>query len=94
MRVKWTCPRCGAPPNGHGKGGYDVCKSDDGADCSGFLCGCGFDECGTYEVPCVEATCYHCGWKGAFPESPKKALPWEKKALAAGWTPPRSWGSR
>lgn len=40
--------------------------------------------------PCTNAVCHHCGWHGTFPTLPKKAAPWEKKALAAGWTPPEA----
>jgi hypothetical protein len=40
---------------------------------------------------CPEAYCYHCGWGGHFPPTPKKAPSWAKKAMEAGWHPPQGW---
>lgn len=58
----------------------------------GFICDCPTttsDEHGsTMAERCPEANCYHCGWSGTFPPTPKGLVPWEKKALEAGWTPP------
>ena len=94
--VAWKCPRCGATYDDHGKGGYERCQYTEGrsGSCNGFLCECEGDggaTHGKYAAPCLTANCYHCGWGGTFPPPPKKALPWEKKALAAGWTPPKGW---
>ena len=37
----WKCPKCTAPPNDHGRGGADLCKSRGSSSyCEGFLCGC------------------------------------------------------
>ena len=93
--IKWACPKCGAPAGGHGKGGGDRCNESSGRECQGFLCEC---DCDTddghgesHADPCHCASCYHCGWGGTFPPPLKGILPWEKKALAAGWTPPARW---
>lgn len=89
--VKWACPKCGSNQDGH-----DSAKNPDSCDrgrasCLGFICEC--DEVSethgeAYATPCLEARCYHCEWVGKFPVPPKGLAPWEKKALAAGWTPP------
>jgi hypothetical protein len=92
VSVTWACPECGATANKHGSG---ECRSP-GSGCSGFVCDCdadveGFDdpEHGTtLEKPCECAACYHCGWGGTFPVTPKGLAPWEKQALKAGWAPP------
>ena len=94
LRVKWACPKCGATAtaNRHGKGGAKACEQTSAETCDGFLCECLED--GTYyhgetfTDVCHEAHCYHCGWGGKFPQTPKKIAPWEKKALAEGWKPP------
>lgn len=93
---KWTCPKCGAEPEKHGKGSCIDLRVLSGQ-CYGFLCECGVDNCGTYENPCEEAHCYHCGWMGVFPPpkspkfDPKKLRGWAKQAWAAGWKPPGGW---
>jgi hypothetical protein len=60
----------------------------------GFICDCDWEtgpEHGeSYQDPCEEAYCYHCGWGGTFPEKPKGLQSWEKKALDAGWTMPEA----
>jgi len=92
--IIWACPKCKAQANEHGKG------SCEGRDyfCLGFICECEGDQepdhGGTYSNPCPNANCYHCGWGGKFPKPPGKILPWEKKALEAGWTPPAGWGKK
>jgi hypothetical protein len=93
-KVKWECPECKAPPSQHGKGGGDTCKAHVLGGCPGFVCECVMDEDRHGESqnkPCVDARCYHCGWEGRFPPLPKKLQPFEKKALEAGWTPPKGW---
>ena len=90
MSVEWKCPRCGATPEAHGKKLPDpLCRGS--RECRGFLCECEVDtkEHGTSLADvCAQANCYHCGWGGVFPSKPKRAAPWEVKALQAGWTPP------
>ena len=89
LKFKWECPKCGAKPNTHGNGGKKSCQYDGHGVCNGFLCECTGDaDMHSYAAPCPDANCYHCGWGGTFPVPPKSALPWEKKALEAGWTPP------
>ena len=95
MRIKWACPKCEAGANEHGEGGGEKCLEQrrNNEICQGFLCECDDDgedeEHGlTHAKACPDANCYHCGWGGTFPQMPKKAAPWEKKALAAGWIPP------
>lgn len=97
LKVPWACPRCGAPHSSHGKGGKDKCldRLADASGCQGFICDCddpGDDEDhgSNFQDPCTNAVCYHCGWNGVFPKLPKKLEAWEKKALAAGWSPPSS----
>ena len=100
-KVKWECPECKAPPNEHGKGGEGECEMDrrsygsyTSSDCQGFICECDVNEDGhgeSQDKPCLEARCYHCDWSGRFPPLPKKLKPFEKLALAAGWTPPKGW---
>ena len=93
-KVEWKCPSCGAPPNEHGKGGVNECDTGSSNECSGFICDCSVDEKEhgeSQDKPCLEALCYHCGWGGRFPPLPKKLKPYEKQALAAGWTPPKGW---
>ena len=91
VTVKWACPKCGAEAQEHGKGGVSKCMSAP-LSCEGLLCECEEDTAvghgNTLADPCRNANCYHCGWGGTFPRAPKKAAPWEKKALAAGWVPP------
>ena len=88
-KIKFECPKCGATPNEHGKGD---CRN---RYCMGFVCECDGDTAEThgdsYSDPCPNANCDHCGWFGKFPKPPGKILPWEKKALEAGWTPPVGW---
>ena len=96
--MKWACPKCGAAANEHGKGGAGDCKDwrPGRSYCNGFLCECDGDTGTTHgeslAEPCPDARCYHCNWAGEFPKPPAKAQAWEKKALAAGWTPPKGWG--
>ena len=98
---KWKCPKCKAPAHDHGKGGKQECQDElsVAADaCEGFICECDpsdwpeserDDHGTTLTNPCHNATCFHCGeFEGTFPPDPKSIKGWEKKALAAGWTPP------
>lgn len=93
MNIEWKCPKCGAPANGHGRGGRDRCQEGPGNECSGFLCMCTDDtdehHGETFADPCHEAVCHHCNWGGTFPVKPKGLQAWEKKALDAGWTMPQ-----
>ena len=97
-KIKWACPKCGAPPNDHGKGGADACRDElsrHSRDCAGFLCEC--EDSFTAEShgesaddPCESAVCHHCGWEGTFPVpaiDPKKLRGWKKTAWEAGWRP-------
>jgi hypothetical protein len=90
--IKWECPKCHAQANAHGKGGRDECAGRGALSCPGFICECedeGSEDHGTsFANQCPEARCYHCNWSGTFPAKPKGLLPWEKKALTAGWTMP------
>jgi hypothetical protein len=95
---KFECPKCGAKPHQHGKGGKDKCQYDPYVQtCEGLICDCDMIQCPESEEPdhgtslsnpCQEANCYHCGWGGTVPVAPKGLQAWEKKALAAGWQPP------
>jgi hypothetical protein len=99
-KIEWKCPKCGALCDKCGKG---PCIHGP-EKCDGFLCNC--DDFGTYTDTedhgesfsnvCRNAVCNHCGWCGTFPQRPNGILPWEKKALDAGWIPPESraveWG--
>ncbi len=89
MKIEFRCPKCGASPKGCPKKAKIPCLSRQS--CLGFICECseeGPDHGTSFEDPCHEANCYHCGWGGTFPCKPKGLQPWEKKALEAGWTPP------
>ena len=95
LLLKFVCPECGAPPHKHGKGGKNKCQSE-GA-CDGFICDCDPRDCPESEEKdhgtsftnrCTTAVCHHCGWGGTVPRKPKNLAPWEKTAIAAGWTPP------
>jgi len=96
-KIKWACPKCGAEPGKHGKGGDSKCEytQGGGGGCCGFLCECDGDDTpehgSSYADPCGNAVCYHCGWYGVFPKLPGKLPAWAKKALAEGWTPPDGW---
>jgi hypothetical protein len=100
VHIVWKCPKCGAKPDEHGKGGRDRCKYTGGGPggCVGFLCECEDEERNSmkghgdsFDNRCLEANCYHCGWGGEFPPVLRKLKPWEKLALAAGWKPPAGW---
>lgn len=90
---KWACPKCGAEPMKHGKGG---CRDHATMGrCNGFLCDCSSEETmddhgATLKNACPCAHCYHCDWEGSFPKKPKGLASWEKSALDAGWMPPES----
>jgi hypothetical protein len=92
LRIDWACPKCGAKPSEHGKGGETKCRD---RYCEGFICECDGDQADAHgellSDVCEQANCHHCGWGGKFPRPPRSALPWEKKALAAGWSPPDGW---
>jgi hypothetical protein len=98
MKLEFKCPKCGASPHKHGKGGKDECTYRGSSSlCDGLICDCDPDQCPASELadhgqsfnnPCEEAHCYHCGWGGTIPTAPKGLQAWEKKALVAGWTPP------
>lgn len=92
--IEFKCPKCGAKPDEHGKGGQDKCRSYRDQ-CSGFICECEDDDGSenhgqSFEDICTTALCHHCGWHGKFPVKPKGLSPWEKKALDEGWVPPES----
>ena len=96
LEIKWACPKCGATHEKHGAGGSDKCKDryQRDQDCQGLVCECddwdsGDEHGASFEHPCPNAVCYHCDWEGRFPPIPKKLAPWEKKALEAGWMPPK-----
>lgn len=99
-KVEWACPKCGAEPEKHGKGGKEKCLSEYETTCYGFVCECldnGVEGADTEEHgtaladPCRWAACHHCGWGGTFPPRPKRLPPWARKALDAGWSPPKGW---
>jgi hypothetical protein len=96
--VPWACPSCGTTSRGHKKSKKldEACES--GGSCGGFICDCPDPTTATHGAsladPCPDAQCYHCGWRGIFPQPPKKMLPWEKKALSAGWAPPAWWSKQ
>ena len=88
-KTKWQCPKCGATENQCGRG---VCKIHS-PPCAGLLCECPNEEPSkehgeSFADRCTDAICYHCGWAGQMPPTPKGIAPWEKKALEAGWKPP------
>ena len=90
LEVKWQCPKCGANSNDHkGAKNPNECFN---SHCMGFVCECEDDSDGeinpshgTHVEPCHSARCYHCEWEGTFPAPLKGLLPWEKKAMEAGW---------
>lgn len=99
MKFEFKCPKCGANPHEHGKGGADRCINPGARDCEGLICDCDPEEYPDSELPehgttldnpCHTANCYHCEWGGIHPKPPKGLQAWEKKALAAGWTMPKS----
>lgn len=93
MKYAWKCPNCDAPWGRHGKGECE-CGAVSTELCDGLVC-----ECKQYQRkqghgttlpdPCTDANCYHCGWSGRMPQLPKGLQAWERKALDAGWTPPK-----
>lgn len=91
--IPWACPKCGAKPDHHGKGGADACL-EESTICQGLICECedegGDDHGETFAEPCRHANCYHCGWGGTVPQRPKGLQAWEKKAPEAGWVMPES----
>ena len=100
MKVKWACPKCGAGPNRHGKGGASACAEvglgfSSWTACHGFLCECTAEtekNHGTsQDDPCSAAACYHCGWSGTFPLPPFQLKGWAKTAWDEGWRPPAGW---
>lgn len=101
LMVPFKCPRCGAPPHKHGKGGSENCKyGGTGKECEGLICECDpqdypasekADHGMCHDNACPEANCYHCGFGGTVPEMPKKMPAWTKEALKAGWVPPKGW---
>lgn len=95
MNTPWKCPKCGAAPEEHGKGGKEKCVWAPHSDiCLGFICHC--DDDGTsghgesLANRCPAAVCHHCDWYGKFPVIPRGLQPWEKKALEAGWVMPEA----
>lgn len=97
MAIPFVCPRCKSQPNGHGTvARYAKTEHRPNMDyCEGVLCRCEHDTVEThgetFEDPCLQAYCGCCGWGGRLPVLPKKMLPWERKALEAGWAPPATW---
>ena len=94
MKIPWACPKCGAKAREHGRGGEDACDARLRG-CNGFICECEYsaDDMGhglSFADRCESAVCYHCGWSGIFPPRPRGLVLWEKRALEAGWTPPKS----
>lgn len=97
-KIAWECPSCGAEANEHGEG---PCKSRNAKAkaCDGMLCECDHDDMedghGDYRSkPCLNASCYHCGWGGMFPTNaidPSKLTGWAKQAWDEGWRPPPGW---
>lgn len=79
---KFKCPKCGAKPGEHGKGGPEACHETSREQCQGVICECADEGVKTHgEVasdPCPSANCYHCGWGGTLPhekaEDPIKLL--------------------
>jgi len=67
-------------------------ENHDVSQCMGLICECPEgdidDAHGTLVEPCKNAACYHCGWGGSFPAPTKGLQAWERRAMAAGWTPP------
>lgn len=100
MNFEFKCPKCGASPHEHGRGGIEKCVNPiEHYACEGLICDCDSrdfprsdepDHGTTLENPCTEAHCYHCGWSGTHPKAPKGLQAWEKKALAAGWKMPET----
>ena len=97
MKTPFKCPKCGATPNKHGKGECaDRVSYREHSVCLGCICECAEDDNDSeaeghgesFENPCPNAVCAHCGWGGTLPVKPKGLQTWEKKALEAGWTPP------
>jgi hypothetical protein len=91
---QWKCSECSAPWDACGEG---QCAGIHGA-CGGLVCECmgvdtkpGHGE--SQDDACPNAVCGHCRWEGRVPPLPKKLEAWEKKALAAGWKPPKGWGA-
>lgn len=103
--ISWECPNCGAAYNKCGRikgvkprNGFRVDDLDHvQGSCEGLICECEFDtteEHGTvHSDPCKTANCYHCGWGGTMPPRPKNLKPWERKAIDAGWSPPKGWNA-
>lgn len=94
FQTPWKCPKCGAGFDEHGKRPSEICDGE--GKCQGLICECKNDTVAgdhgeTFENPCSDANCYHCGWGGSLPKKPEGLLPWEKKALDAGWRPPVDW---
>lgn len=98
LKFDFVCPKCGATPHKHGKGGVEKCIDRHAQQaCEGLICECDpqeFSDCEnedhgqTFVNMCTQANCYHCGWGGTVPKKPKGLQAWEKKALDAGWSPP------
>ena len=100
-RFKWQCPKCGAEPHKHGRGGQAACLAE-ASECEGFICECEMTEdYSSSELPdhghvrsnpCENANCFHCGYGGAFPPPPPKSWPkWAQTALKEHWSPPKGW---
>ena len=97
--IKWACPQCGTDYAGNHSSPEETekCRHRSMAGCQ-FTCECDHDVAKEHGDSladrCMNASCDHCGWYGEFPPIPwkKKDLPaWAKKALDAGWTPPKGW---
>ena len=96
QKVRWACPKCDSGPDGCDKGSEEQReKCDARYGCMGLICECDGDTPPDHGdhlgAQCPDARCYHCGWAGSFPPTPKKTPGWAKKAMEAGWRPPAGW---
>lgn len=90
--VAWACPKCGATEKSEDQ---FVCECDEDAACRVDPIAskkiAAKDHGVSHANPCRSANCYACGWGGTFPPRPRGLPSWARKALDAGWTPPKGW---
>ena len=98
VHVKWECPECKAPPNKHGNGGSDKCGMDRRGYEVTIAKASSASVTRTRKTMASRKTSLAfmlaattADGAGRFPPLPKKLKPFEKKALDAGWTPPKGW---